>query len=126
MPLWLLVLSTTGKDRTNWNGEITSQQTLRSDPGTAALIQTRAVVSPGCGAREAKAKICSASLSADLPTHAREGFSHLHITTSSLVSHRAGREDAEKGGLENESAPGEMFSMAAFLCGSLEICQSRC
>lgn len=42
----------TGKDRTNWNGEITSQQTLRSDPGIAGLSHTRAVVSPGCHAQE--------------------------------------------------------------------------
>lgn len=39
----------TRKDRTNWNGEITSQQTLRSHPGIAGLSQTGAeVVSPGC------------------------------------------------------------------------------
>lgn len=38
----------TGKDRPNWNGKITSQQTLRSDLGIAGLSQTRAVVHPDC------------------------------------------------------------------------------
>lgn len=42
----------TGRDRTNWYGEITSQRTLRSDPGIAGLSQTRAVASPGCHAQE--------------------------------------------------------------------------
>lgn len=34
----------TGRDRTNWNGETNSQQTLRSDPGAAGLSQSRAVL----------------------------------------------------------------------------------
>lgn len=42
----------TGRDRTNWYGEITSQRTLRSDPGIAGLSQTRAVASPGYHAQE--------------------------------------------------------------------------
>lgn len=37
----------TGKDRTNWNEEIISQQTLRSDPGIAGLSQTKAMMSLG-------------------------------------------------------------------------------
>ena len=56
-------------------------------------------------------------------SYAREGFSHLRIIA---VSRRVGREDAEKGGLESESASGEMFSVLAFLSGSVGIYQSRC
>lgn len=77
--------------------------------------------------REARAKGCSASLSADLPTrmHGKGSVTSVSLP-SSLVSHEVGREDTEKGGLESESAPGEMFSVLAFLSGSLGIYQSRC
>lgn len=77
--------------------------------------------------REAKAKCCSAGPSADLPTRMQGKDSVTSVSLlSSLVSRRVGREGTEKGGLESESGPGEMFSTLAFPCGSLGIYWSRC
>lgn len=57
-------------------------------------------------------------------SYVRKEFSHLCITAVILVSLRAGRKDAEKGGLRSESALGEMFFLV-FLFGSLGISQNR-
>lgn len=49
-------------------------------------------------------------------SRARKEFSHLCITAVVLVSLRAGRKDAEKGGLKYEAGPGEMsFSFSLVL-----------
>lgn len=77
--------------------------------------------------RQAVVKCCSACPSADLPTRMQGKDSVTSISLlSSLVSYSVGRENAEKGGLETESALGEMFSMLAFLSGSLGIYQITC
>lgn len=57
-------------------------------------------------------KCCSAGPSAALPTHVQGKNSVTSVSLpSAVVSRRAGREDAEKGGLKSESVPGERFSL---------------
>lgn len=65
----------TGRDRTDWNGETNSQQTLRSDPGAAGLSQSRAVL-PERGHDQV---LLSRSECSSAHSCAREEFSHLRI-----------------------------------------------
>lgn len=87
----------TGKDRTNWNEEIISQQTLRSNPGIAGLSQNKAVVSLGWGQEKPRPSPALPELSADLPPHMQgKDLVTSIFLTSFLVSHRVGREDARR------------------------------
>lgn len=66
----------TGNDRANWNGEVTSQQKLRSDPGISGLSQTKAVVSLGCHVQERPRPSAAQQVQVQMCPLLRKGRNH--------------------------------------------------